>query len=72
MGIGAMIREVRCGELWPSFPIGAFLPAPEFGSGPVDDEIGGGGFEGSGLTPLERVLTESRPGRASLNSIAEG
>jgi hypothetical protein len=64
-----MIRGARRGKLWPSFPIGAFLPDPEFGSGPVDDEIGGGSFEGSSLTPLERVLTESRPGRAPLNRL---
>ena len=61
--------EERGAASYGRVPIGAFLPDPEFGSGPVDDEIGGGSFEGSGLTPLERVLTESRPGRAPLNRL---
>src|SRR5712692_3354081 len=35
---------------------GALLPVHEYGSGPVDHEIGGSRFERSGLTPLERVF----------------
>ena len=45
--------------------IGAFLPVIESGSGSVYHELGGCGFETSGLTPLERVCIELRPGGAS-------
>jgi hypothetical protein len=59
------MEEARASQAMAVYPIGAFLPVPKYGSGPVDHEIGGGSFERSGLTPLERVLTESRPGGAS-------
>ena len=41
---------------------GAFLPVHEYGSGPVDHEIGGSRFERSGLTPLERVFNRIATG----------
>jgi hypothetical protein len=46
---------------------GAFLPADEYGSGPVDREIGGSCFGRSSLTPLERVFSRiaTRPRSAA-------
>jgi len=52
-----MMKKARHGKQWPT-PTGAFLPVLQSGSGPVDHENGGGGFERRCLTPLERVFTD--------------
>ena len=66
-GVGeARMRTARCRKLWPSSHWCVPARQGESGSGSDDHDLGGGGFRGSCLTPLERVVTLSRPGGVSL------